>query len=323
MIGTFTETKQRLMSAGYVDNEYLDAYVGIIMQNKYTPVIKWKTQKHHILPKHYYKLHNLPIDNSDINLVNLKYKDHCLAHYFLALCAPNKYERYCNFQAVLHVLGNRNYLQNFDYHEDTAQLIELDKWDELYKQAIQTRSELYMGRGKGTTITEKQKQQISKKNSNLIYISKDGMIKKISSNYLQAYLDEGWTIVKRNLSEETKAKIRQAKSQRVRQVQKPSKVVYVNNGKMTLGVTQSEAHAYLSKGWRHGHLSYEQINNSLTGADKKFVEQEIMRFYKCPLEFEDLPQKIVVNNGTLVKKIRKNQLAGYILSGWKIGRLAK
>lgn len=49
--------------------------------------MKFKTQLHHIIPRKYYTYNKLEINNSRENLVNLLYKDHILAHYYLALCA--------------------------------------------------------------------------------------------------------------------------------------------------------------------------------------------------------------------------------------------
>lgn len=49
---------------------------------------QYKTAKHHILPRCYFKLAQKAIDNSTTNLVNLSHKDHLTAHYYLALCAP-------------------------------------------------------------------------------------------------------------------------------------------------------------------------------------------------------------------------------------------
>lgn len=65
------------------DNEYLDLYCLLIVNNKGTKQIKGQTQKHHIIPRAYYKLHNLKLDNSKENLVNLSIMDHIKAHIYL------------------------------------------------------------------------------------------------------------------------------------------------------------------------------------------------------------------------------------------------
>jgi len=75
---------------GIIINKYFRKYCDLILKNKNTPDIKFKTQKHHIIPKFYFKTNNLEIDNSKENLVNLLYKDHILAHYYLCLFLIDK-----------------------------------------------------------------------------------------------------------------------------------------------------------------------------------------------------------------------------------------
>ena len=79
-----------LASKLFIQNEYLEAYLLLIENNYQTKYIKHKTAKHHIIPRSYYKLLNIPVDNSNTNLVNLSHYDHLLAHYYLALCATGK-----------------------------------------------------------------------------------------------------------------------------------------------------------------------------------------------------------------------------------------
>ena len=43
--------------------------------------------KHHIIPRCWFKMNNLPIDNSEANLVLLSYEDHIKVHKLSMLCA--------------------------------------------------------------------------------------------------------------------------------------------------------------------------------------------------------------------------------------------
>ena len=80
--------KEKLLSLDIVDNnEFLDKYNQIICASKSLARIKHKTQKHHIVPKAVFLHNSEPIDNTDSNIVNLIYKDHILAHYYLFMCA--------------------------------------------------------------------------------------------------------------------------------------------------------------------------------------------------------------------------------------------
>lgn len=79
--------KETLMSLNvFIDNEYFDEYIDIINNNIDRKREKFKTQKHHIIPRAYFKHNKLLLDNSDNNIVNLLYKDHILVHYYLCQC---------------------------------------------------------------------------------------------------------------------------------------------------------------------------------------------------------------------------------------------
>lgn len=75
-----------LLHEGFVDNEYLDKYCQLIERNTRTPITPRVTNSHHIIPKSWFKINNKPVDNSQSNLVNLVYRNHVLAHYYLCLC---------------------------------------------------------------------------------------------------------------------------------------------------------------------------------------------------------------------------------------------
>lgn len=93
--------KEKLIKLGFViDNEYLDKYCELIELNKNTQKEKFKTQAHHIIPR-YTKLNNNEI-------VNLTYKDHILAHYYLCFCSSNNKYKFANENTIVHIFGHKS-----------------------------------------------------------------------------------------------------------------------------------------------------------------------------------------------------------------------
>ena len=70
----------------FVDNEHLQSYIRLVERNRVTPQLGGRTNAHHVIPRSWFKINNYEIDNSQNNLVNLVYRDHVLAHYYLCLC---------------------------------------------------------------------------------------------------------------------------------------------------------------------------------------------------------------------------------------------
>ena len=103
--------KKEILNTGYfIDKEWLDKYCELIEKNKNTAKEKC-TQKHHILQRAYYNLIKQPCNDSKENLVNLKYSDHILAHYYLCLCTKNQLEK-SNRTALFFMLNTSP--ENFD-----------------------------------------------------------------------------------------------------------------------------------------------------------------------------------------------------------------
>jgi hypothetical protein len=80
-------TKEELLGTGYfIDNEHLTEYLDLVSSSAHV----YYQEKHHILPRQYFKLIGKPCDNTSYNLVSLSYIDHCKAHYLLTLCTIGK-----------------------------------------------------------------------------------------------------------------------------------------------------------------------------------------------------------------------------------------
>lgn len=132
------ELKTKLLSLGIVkENEYLDFYCTLIENNLNTIYEKRKTERHHIIPKGYFKYNNLDSDDSSNNLVNLTHFDHCLAHYYLCNCTIGKL-KYSNEHAFIKMV---NIKSRFDFNlEDFMKNI--DNYEKVYNSFCKHQSEL-------------------------------------------------------------------------------------------------------------------------------------------------------------------------------------
>ena len=74
-----------VLSQVFEYNQHFVAMMNIINSSRLNPPTKG--HKHHIIPKCWFKMNNLPIDNSKDNLVLLSYEDHIKVHKLSILCA--------------------------------------------------------------------------------------------------------------------------------------------------------------------------------------------------------------------------------------------
>ena len=96
--------KDKLLETGeFEDNSYLNDYCELIEKCRQIEYIPSKMNRHHIIPRSYYKYNNMVVDNSDSNIAVLLFKDHILAHYLLYM-SSNSLQRYCNAHAVIHLV---------------------------------------------------------------------------------------------------------------------------------------------------------------------------------------------------------------------------
>lgn len=150
------ELKRKLLQLNIVeDNEYLDKYCELVESNKETKYIKGKTHKHHIIPKSYYKINNIDMNNSKDNLVNLLFKNHILAHYYLSLCSSNLDFKYANELAFSYLINNDKYPIK-DNEKDI--LMSLPYYQTLYEEGCKTIG----NKNTGKKRTEETKQKMSK-----------------------------------------------------------------------------------------------------------------------------------------------------------------
>lgn len=123
------ELKCRLLDTNeLIDNEYLDLYINLIQENKFTVKQRYSTQRHHIIPVCFYKEHKLPINNDSSNLVNLLFKDHILAHCYLVLASKETIFKYHNMVAIYKIIHHRDFSNDEEYYN-------LDLYQKAYEQS--------------------------------------------------------------------------------------------------------------------------------------------------------------------------------------------
>lgn len=144
----FEILKKKLLDTGiFYNNEWLDKYINLIIINKDQIKIKFMTHKHHIIPKYYYEMNNIDIDNSAQNIVNLIFNDHALAHYYLALASVNKRLLYKNYQAIKFICNLDS--ERFENITEEWLINELPLLGNLRKEAMKVQGELSSERFKG------------------------------------------------------------------------------------------------------------------------------------------------------------------------------
>lgn len=127
-----------------------------MIDNKDTKKEQGVTQSHHILQRAYFKLIDKNCDNSKNNLINLKYSDHILAHYYLCYCTRDKIKQsnYYAFNMMVNIPSKDFDLDLFR----KQQYVDYDNWYKEYcKNNSGKNNPMY-----GKHHTEETKQKISK-----------------------------------------------------------------------------------------------------------------------------------------------------------------
>ena len=147
-----------------VNNEYLDKYCYLIEKNIGLSKQPHKTQVHHIVPRYYFKYNNLEVDNTADNLINLLYKDHIMAHYYLALCSSS--EKFASFNvAAIYKMSN---CPQTNISEAPLELFKsLDRYQELYELHAKNQGKHLIGKKQSAEhIAKRVHKNTGKKRSN-------------------------------------------------------------------------------------------------------------------------------------------------------------
>lgn len=250
--------KEKLIEIGLcVDNEYLDKYCELIESNRNTKREKFKTQKHHFIPIIYYKInYNLKTrkeaeyySKNDKNnfLVNILYKDHVFAHYYLCLCCNDKYKYYL-IHAINCIIGNaKKFCEDYSDVINNFNVNQVNRLQELYEYRNLYMSQKYKGR-KLSSETVKKMVDSRKRHG---YKHSEETKRKIS----EANKGKQGALLGTHLSEETKKKLSATKKMRGNGLKNK---IYINNGIKNKCIYLSELSTWLNKGYTKGKLISEK-----------------------------------------------------------------
>lgn len=174
----------------YIQNQYFDLYVSLINDNLNRLPEKYLTQRHHILPRHYFKHYGLEVDESDDNKVNLIISDHIKAHYYLYECCLNEEEKLSNLYCLRRMLDGS--------YSNIRSIINMDesKCIELYKELQEYNSASHKGKRK--PLREETKLKIGRANKNRYTgfktMNKDNKEIRVKEEEIDYYLDQGYKI---------------------------------------------------------------------------------------------------------------------------------
>lgn len=288
-----------------IDNIYLDKYVKLIQDNILREKEKYKTQIHHIIPRCYFLKNNLKVDNTKNNKTNLLFKDHILAHYYLALCSKNNWFKINNVLAIQFMIEQKGY--NLEKWKEKY----LDKLQELYEETRKKlgsplhNKDIYekflkivkneTNRNKisntmknkaknGELFSIEHRNNLSKSALNHIWINKDGIYTHIPKNKLQEYLGMGWSKGARPLSKGHQEAILRAK----------------------IGSKYTEEQ---KKKLRESHLGQVPWNKGV--ACKETTKKKLSEYFK---------NTKWMTNGEISKQVNIKDIDKYLKNGFTFGR---
>ena len=306
-----------------VDNEFLDKYIELINGALDRKSEKYKTQRHHIVPRYYYKSIGIGVDNTKNNIVNLYFSEHIIAHYLLALCSLTKEFKFYNECALHHMTGSKEIFSK-EWVEENTPLI-----NELYEE----RRKIHGEKSRGRKFSKESSERLSTsllntfKTMRFYYVHKDDETHRIRVSELDSYLKLGF---KRGMSPKIIQKI--ANSNRGGKATESAKqklsashtgLISIYYGDEEKRIRESELDMYLNFGWKMGRSERvrEKISKNSFGKAGTFKGKE-----HSPLSKEKIGKKnsggVYVNNGEISKHIRQELLESYLSSGWKIGNIS-
>ena len=238
-----------------VNNEYLFKYQNLILKNKGTRKEAFITQVHHIIPKAAFKLLNLEVDDSAANKVNLRYRDHILAHYYLAKCSTGQF-KYGNILALNHIFGHKC----CDVSEEEL-LLQLPDLQLLYEEAMKVQAANTKAIKTGKTFSDEHKARISAANRGRIYIHNEIQEKLINPDDFDSYQSLGF--IKGRLhrpSAETRARMSASMKGAHRSTEYSREVSskkalgsrWMNKDGLQKQVLPNKIQEYLEAGWAFG-----------------------------------------------------------------------
>ena len=298
--------KEKLLSTQIIeDNEFLDKYVDLIQKNRSLDYINKKTQRHHIIPVCYYKEINYPVDNSKENLVNLYYKDHVLAHYYLALCSVGKF-KYQNLEPIFIIMGHKN----FPLSEQNI----LEKLPEIQRLYEEVRS---MGYNPMKNVSVKEKHDSVMRSEQVRTSISETMKKKVSEG--QLFNEQH----RKNLSLAAKGN---TAIKGFKKIYRGSEVKFVSKDKLDYFLQEGWTRTYSGKKVYRRHVDVNYLHRKLSDAHKG--KEPGNKGVPCSKETREKLSKHFsntnwMNNGIEQHQIPKDLQQSYLEKGYSYGRLKK
>ena len=328
--------KETLLETGHIlNNEYLEKYLKLILDNLHTEYVKAKTQKHHVLPQSLFRLLSEDLQKEisiKDSLIILIYKDHILAHFYLMKCAATKAFRDKMACAVRWVLRRYKFICQSTQNLDEFSLVNcLDEIQDYYEEAKSI-----------NCLKPDTPRKISESLKGKICISKDDKsFKYIHPDQFDEFENQGYHRSHNLQTDESKQKISKAHSGRI----------VLNNGQEQHNVLPDQLDEYLRRGYVYGQLKKHPGaiagKISMVKDNKKcFVyPEEVPLFeaqgykkgsYDNPRKGQPGPKRtsdqlknygknknritITAPDGESYKIVREEELQSYLDSGYSLGR---
>lgn len=323
----YIDLEQKLLATGLVQqSSFLTKYCKLLLNNSLAEYDSSIANYHHAIPRMYFEDNNLEIDNSNDNLFILLYKDHVLAHYYLAMAAVDDTFRYKMAYAVRFVVGQVKDITERDL---------LDKLPEAQKSYELIAREFSINNPAKKPENAK---KISEARKGKIYIRKDNKSIVIKPDQLDEYITNGWE--RGRIGNWTHSQ--------------KNKIGIVHEGKNRL-IAQDELQHYLELGASVGHLPHNITNKGNMGkmpAESRAKQAENRRnkiavhdkitgkiMYIIKEDLDNYLQqgyglgtgkivksclgKICIHKGTTIKYILPEELENYLKLGFTKGKYDK
>lgn len=309
---TFIELKNKLLSTNqFFDCQELDDYCTLIIKNYNTEKLSGKTDKHHILPESLFNKRDTKENNSDNCVVNLFFKDHALAHYYLWSAANEDSEqKYYNagaFNLISHYKLPNSITELLDSLPKIQLLreyfIEQTRIRQQNRQVSESTRQKLSKSLRGKKLTEKHKAALRKPKSTTVKMKKPKS-KQAVENIRKAHIGKSngpHTI-------ETKLKISKTLlghpvsdfiKEKSKEANLGKKCLY-KNGIYKWFYSSEDINAAISDGWI--------IKGKPLDEERKIALKQAHS------------GRVWVNKNGILKQIKKEELDAYLAIGYKRGK---
>lgn len=263
----FTESELilKLASTTIFDTttEYFKAYIELILKNLTTKKEKFKTNRHHIIPRCYFKIKQLPVDNSSENIVNLQYADHLLAHYYLGNCIIDPKIKIGMLRAMQYMHITKENINSIIMGPNATHWYEdlLRERGAAHSSKMRGNMPVPWNKGGGDCYTPEQRQKL---HNNLVNLHTKYWLGKSLPTEMKNKISQ--TLTGNHLSETTRKKI--SETHKLNGIGKGDKngmynTKYMTNGIETIIVKNEDVKQYILKGYKFGKLT--KLKNLNTG----------------------------------------------------------